>query len=1072
MKKSFLLLVLLSIIKLSFGQWQHNDILDSKDIDFMFKSNQSIFMYSNDAGSLFRSDDNGLTWAKKLTIPPIITGYSVDLVNYFILGDTIILCNHNKVFRSFDNANSWSFSTISNALLYFFIDDVLYCQTTNASGSEFPVFSSSDYGLSWTSNSTSILNQTKIQNTAKLFDTTYALIGFSPIQICRLTNIDNFDTIHTFSQSNFPYKLVSNNEKMIVLSIENSLIIATVCDDFGAPNLNNFEISNAATSMYIIHDTILVIADNKFLLTTDYGQSWSNIEVLPNGYLSKGFYQINNVNYALYDNIILRNSGLNNWETITDVTFPPTMIHNFKIVNTVFHYSLYNVLCKKSHYQNDSKVISPLINDSIQLVELQSFQNLVVGLNYYHGFYKSSDDGEIWSYMDFDLPFNDSVWSGYHYVFLESNDTLFFYVNNSFDISFLFYSVDNGNNWTKIFNSESSNYLVSYSGHADVFFKINEYLFIGNNYNGNYIRLRYQNGVIESATSYYQNQSQIFHVGDVLFKSKPHIIGNQTTLSFEKSDDYGDNWQSACYGLPNYQFCTNCHHFMGNDSIMFCYIEHDNSIYSSFDKGSSWFSIVDNLIGETLTSAYFYNDTVYVNVAHKGVYARSMFDINPICVSGKIFIDMNGNNQFDANSDQPLENINVYSSVSSSNNMSNQSGNYSVFLSQPTNFDTIRALNTILYSSVYPEYYIVNQSDTSKNFAISRIPGINDLRVDITSTDNVRAGTEYQLYITCKNEGSTILNGQVVLSHNDFFQYQSSLITPSQINQSSIVWDLQNLEPLQSHSFYVKFSLDITIMPGQPVQMIASLFPIIDDETPENNIDSLSNVIVGSYDPNDKTVNRPLYLNPQEVLNKSEMIYTIRFQNTGTWYAENVSILDTLHRNLDWSSFRVISSSHDYNFDFSGNGVVQFNFPNINLPDSNMNEAASHGFIKYSIRLNNSIQPNDSITNTAYIYFDYNEPIVTNTALNIVKIDAAINENTHEFNLSVYPNPAKTSLNIRFEESSSYNLTLFSIDGRIVLKEKSNSEHHVLNIASLENGIYLLRVSDADRSKVIKIVKQ
>ncbi len=78
----------------------------------------------------------------------------------------------------------------------------------------------------------------------------------------------------------------------------------------------------------------------------------------------------------------------------------------------------------------------------------------------------------------------------------------------------------------------------------------------------------------------------------------------------------------------------------------------------------------------------------------------------------------------------------------------------------------------------------------------------------------------------------------------------------------------------------------------------------------------------------------------------------------------------------------------------------------------------------------------------------------------------------YTFNIEVNPNPAKTSLNIRFEKSSSYNLTLFSMDGRIVLNEKSNSEHYVLNIASLDKGIYLLKVADAIRSKLVKVVLQ
>jgi hypothetical protein len=219
-------------------------------------------------------------------------------------------------------------------------------------------------------------------------------------------------------------------------------------------------------------------------------------------------------------------------------------------------------------------------------------------------------------------------------------------------------------------------------------------------------------------------------------------------------------------------------------------------------------------------------------------------------------------------------------------------------------------------------------------------------------------------------------------------------------------------------------------------------------------------------------VNRPMYLSPLQVLNKTEMVYTVRFQNTGTWYAENVSILDTMHHHLDLSTFRVIAASHDYNFDFTGNGIVRFNFPNINLPDSNMNEAASHGFIKYAIRLKNTIPLNDSITNTAHIYFDFNEAIVTNTTMNIVKVDASINEISEDFNVVVYPNPAKTQLNIRFEKADSYQISMYSIDGRLVFNEKTNNAQHSIHVASLNKGIYLLKISDEKRSKIVKIVIQ
>ena len=137
-----------------------------------------------------------------------------------------------------------------------------------------------------------------------------------------------------------------------------------------------------------------------------------------------------------------------------------------------------------------------------------------------------------------------------------------------------------------------------------------------------------------------------------------------------------------------------------------------------------------------------------------------------------------------------------------------------------------------------------------------------------------------------------------------------------------------------------------------------------------------------------------------------------------------------------------------------------------------MNEAASHGFIKYAIRLNNNIPLNDSIINTAHIYFDFNEAIVTNTTLNIVKVDASINEITENFNVVVYPNPAKTQLNIRFEKAGFYQLAIYSIDGRLVYDENVANAQHFINVESLNKGIYLLKISDEKRSKIVKVVKK
>lgn len=58
------------------------------------------------------------------------------------------------------------------------------------------------------------------------------------------------------------------------------------------------------------------------------------------------------------------------------------------------------------------------------------------------------------------------------------------------------------------------------------------------------------------------------------------------------------------------------------------------------------------------------------------------------------------------------------------------------------------------------------------------------------------------------------------------------------------------------------------------------------------------------------------------------------------------------------------------------------------LPDSNLNERASHGFIRFIIKPVCTLASGDSVSNKVSIYFDYNSPVVTNIAVTNIKTQA------------------------------------------------------------------------------------
>ncbi|QQS30908.1 MAG: T9SS type A sorting domain-containing protein [Sphingobacteriales bacterium] len=137
-----------------------------------------------------------------------------------------------------------------------------------------------------------------------------------------------------------------------------------------------------------------------------------------------------------------------------------------------------------------------------------------------------------------------------------------------------------------------------------------------------------------------------------------------------------------------------------------------------------------------------------------------------------------------------------------------------------------------------------------------------------------------------------------------------------------------------------------------------------------------------AYDPNDKTVTPSGIGEQNYTLMDEELFYTIRFQNTGNDTAFYVRITDVLSSHLDHNSFRIINSSHDMQTYRYSNGLVEFHFHDIMLPDSTTNEPGSHGFVMFAVKPLPSLSDNTPVNNTADIYFDQNPPIITNTTLN------------------------------------------------------------------------------------------
>ena len=226
---------------------------------------------------------------------------------------------------------------------------------------------------------------------------------------------------------------------------------------------------------------------------------------------------------------------------------------------------------------------------------------------------------------------------------------------------------------------------------------------------------------------------------------------------------------------------------------------------------------------------------------------------------------------------------------------------------------------------------------------------------------------------------STTHSGTLQLIVPPQLEFLNSLVgslPPTSQDGDTLTWivpDFSTIDP--NWDFRLRFRVDTSAQLGEQACIMLVLTTDGGDANSLN--DTLINcfVIGSSYDPNFKEV----YPNVVQQPGKYHT-YTIHFQNTGTAPAFNIVIKDTLNQNLDWSSFQLLAYSHDNLTQVLQNGIVHFNFPNINLPDSNSNEPDSHGWIQYKIKTDSTITPGIIIHNTAAIYFDFNDPIITNDA--------------------------------------------------------------------------------------------
>lgn len=393
-------------------------------------------------------------------------------------------------------------------------------------------------------------------------------------------------------------------------------------------------------------------------------------------------------------------------------------------------------------------------------------------------------------------------------------------------------------------------------------------------------------------------------------------------------------------------------------------------------------------LGDTIISEM--NTWSWVNSSELGsnmlLSVEQISDSIPSLLVGKIFRDYDLDHEIDEG--EPYVTGQVLRKTKDSGNLEfmntdttglfyfvvEDTGTYEISYNPPDNF---------IESGGIESYLIQVAGDTivnDLNFGIGSTDTIVDINVDLTSFFNQNVGASFNVWTSAYNTGNVTTAYNTAISTDGLtsitaFQQEDSILQPNQV-LTDLISVSHNDESIAAVTVQVTSNTTL----GTEVA--------INDNRDSVSVDIvLPPITCCSHDPNDKTISGT-FCEASYVEIGDTLEYLIRFMNTGTAPATSVILIDTLDASfLDLRTFRAIGNSHEMTWEIGGPGILTVTHPNIYLPDSGQSFLGSQGFFKFRTLMLDTISNVTASGSSAFIYFDNELPVETNTPT-IIAVDS------------------------------------------------------------------------------------
>lgn len=1052
------------------SQWIQSGGPLGGNINSLSHSNGNKLWAATDDG-LYSSIDHGNSWQHLLPgikgcTHVLATGDSVMLVfNVFVkdmfMGGNDIYATYSLT--SINNGLSWGTSTFVNAGSFPLYNNLSKTgQKYLLNDFSYGSIESTDFGNTWNTPLTAVAgsmisydavyrNNTAFQNESNGgFGPTYQCVSFDAKNSWAIidSNWNNNQYIVSALNSFVYYFYDTTHAKILRRHNVSSVYDTVLTSPITHPKFAG--ITNQYDTLYVMFSDGASPSHYITYRSKDKGNTWQTMGNYYSNHYSSGLESI-----GANEMITASSGGLVKYSELTDTA---TLFNNDIKANLIWKIksngsSLYAMSNYSIFRSDDDGTTWTNTNFSTLYNSIQDFDvnhDTIVVIDQSDSLRFSFDNGNTWqaSYIPFYLSNTIKLYHGMVFVDSVGSPT---YLNK--------YSTNFGTTWNNL--SYQGIISANYHSYCEVGDSLFDFSFDGTNqtrYKFNEITHQFD---IAGTTNLpmISNFENITHDHGVWFNS-----GNSVHWTYSLD---GLNWATcnlsslgtSTYWNPYYSrpVYANGNYYAVYDDTNFVY-SHDNGATWQYFPGGSSFTFMN----------YYNSYDKPELIAHKGVLFSPTFQssvwrrMDTIrTFIGNVYFDANNNNIKDPG-EINLKNQTVAIPNSFANTDAN--GMFSLYTDQTG--DSLKVSLPSPSFSSNPSYRITSSSSLSGyDFGLYEAPNISDLTIDLSNNAPFKPGFDSHIIATITNKGTLNQTSVVTITLNNKVTYLGATPSPTSISGNQYTWNLATLSFNQQALIDILVKTKVSTALGDTIDCTSMVTPATTDLYPNDNSYALNEIVIGSYDPNEKSCLQGAQITTTQLDSNQALEYIVRFQNTGSIATSFITVVDTLSELLNWSTFEVTSSSHPMTYTLEGNGLVKFYFNPINLAPVSVNEPESHGYIKYRIHPKKNIPIGSVIQNTAYILFDFNAAIVTNTTSTTVVIPAIVLDAPdipHYSNFQdvvlVYPNPTSGNFMIdltKMNDAKNNKVIIYDQQGKVIKQIALNESTTSIDTDHLSNGIYV-----------------